>query len=84
MRQSENGLRNGPFFKLREIFSESRKSKPNLNCNYTFSIDLAQQTELCLVLNLSENGNYNPNLVWIQQDSENNLKEGPFRGRLHA
>ena len=45
------------------IFSESRKSMPNFDCNRTFPIDLLYQTQFRWVLNLSVKCNYNPNLV---------------------
>ena len=46
----------------REIFLDSGQSKPNLECNDSFPIDLAPISN---PLNLSEKGNYNSNLVWI-------------------
>ena len=50
----------------REIFSESCQSEPNLECNYTFPFRV-NQTEFCLLPNISENCYYNPNLVRISQ-----------------
>ena len=38
---------------------ESYYIKLNLDCNYPFPIDLTEQTEYRLVLNQSENGEYN-------------------------
>ena len=43
-----------------EIDHQSGKFKPNLDRNYLFTIDLAPND---LLLNQSENGNYNPALV---------------------
>ena len=44
-----------------EVFAQSCQSKHNLNCNYHFPVDLAP------IGILSENGNYNPNCVWIDK-----------------
>ena len=46
------------------------KFKSNLDCNYPFPIDLAPIKILIGVLNLSENSNYNPNLVWINKNKK--------------
>ena len=53
-----------------DLFSESCYFKPNLNCYYNFPIDLAPNGIPFAVLNLSENGNCNPNLVWIKKISK--------------
>ena len=51
------------------MYSESCYSKPNLDCNYHFPIDLAT-IGIPIVLNLSENDNYYPNYIWISKIKE--------------
>ena len=59
-----------PLFRThRKIDSESRQTIPNLNCNYTFPINLAPM----LVSNQSEKCNYNPYLTQINKITLVNL-----------
>ena len=51
----------------REIISESGEIRPNVDCNYRFPMDLPPNGFPIAVLNQSENGNYNPNSVWIKK-----------------
>ena len=47
-----------------DIFLESCSSKPNLDCNYHFPIDLGPNGTPFTAKSI---GNYNPNLVWINK-----------------
>ena len=64
----------------RESHSQSCSVKPNLDCNYTFPINLASNA-IPFGANQSDKCNYNPNLLlfnYIENSSCTVIKEQPI------